>query len=337
MFEFHPIAVMANPLNMRRVDNLVSIMNVKRIDVTGELALFHASDNLLSGYESKINFSLGAAFARNGKSIIVLRSVDSMGRSNIVVTHEDEADMARGTLGATRYVVTEYGVANLFGKSIRERVLSMIDIAHPDHRESLLEKAKNAGFAYKDQIYVRENAINYPERLEVFKSFGPDLDIQFRPIKPSDEDMMRELFYQFSDEAKYLRYFSKIDAMPHGNMQRYVNIDYDRTLSIVGLSGSGRAQKIIAEARYSYIEFEGSYEAAFIVSEEFQGLGIGSFMLDYLIKIAKTRGIEHLGANVLYENSKMIKVMKRASVKPQITVEEGVLNFEFNLKNGSGN
>ena len=336
MFEFHPIAVLANPLNIRRVDNLVSIMNVKRIDVTGELALFPAGDNLLSGYESKINFSLGAAFAKNGRSMIVLKSVNSSGGSNIVVTHEDEADLARGTLGATRYVITEYGVANLFGKSIRERVMSMIEIAHPDHREALLEKAKSMGYAYRDQIYIRDNSVNYPEGLEVFKSFGPDLDVKFRPIRPSDEDMMRELFYQFSEEAKYLRYFSKIDAMPHGNMQRYVNIDYDKTLSIVGVLETGRTQKIIAEARYSYIEFEDSFEAAFIVSDEYKGRGIASFLLDYLIKIAKSRGIEHLSANVLYENSRMIKVMKRASVKPNILVEEGVLNFEFNLNGGSG-
>jgi acyl-CoA hydrolase len=113
VFEFYPIAILANPMNIRRVNNLVSIMNVKRIDVTGELAIFHSGDNLLSGYESKLNFSVGAAFARNGKAIIALNSVDRDGRSNIVVTHEDEADMARGTLGITRHVVTEYGVANL--------------------------------------------------------------------------------------------------------------------------------------------------------------------------------------------------------------------------------
>ena len=331
MFEFHPIAVLANPLNIRRVDNLVSIMNVKRIDVTGELALFHISDNLLSGYESKINFSLGAAFARNGRSIIVLKSVNREGESNIVVTHEDEADMARGTLGATRYVVTEYGVANLFGKSIRERVLAMIDIAHPDHREELLEKAKKMGYAYRDQIFSRDNSVNYPESLEIVKSFKQDLDLKIRPIKPSDEDKMRELFYQFSDEAKYLRYFSKVSSMPHKNMQRYVNIDYDKTLSIVGVLETGNIQKIIAEARYSYFEPDNTYELAFIVNEEYQGRGIAGFLLEYLIRIAKERCIKHMSASVLYENSKMIKVFKRGTVKPEVSVDEGVIVFKYNL------
>ncbi|PKL15573.1 MAG: GNAT family N-acetyltransferase [Spirochaetae bacterium HGW-Spirochaetae-5] len=331
VFEFHPIAVLANPLNIRRVNNLVSIMNVKRIDVTGELIIFYSGDNLLSGYESKLNFSVGAAFAKNGKSIIVLNSIDRDGRSNIVVTHEEEADMARGTLGVTRYVVTEYGVANLFGRSIRERVLAMIDIAHPDHREELLDKAKKMGYAYRDQIFSRDNSLNYPESLETVKSFKQGLDLKIRPIKPSDEDMMRELFYQFSDEAKYLRYFSKVSSMPHKNMQRYANIDYDKTLSIVGVLEMGSTQKIIAEARYSYYEIDDTYELAFIVSEEYQGRGIAGFLLEYLLNIAKERGIKHLCASVLYENSKMIKVFKRGTVKPEINVEEGVIVFRYNL------
>ncbi len=331
VFEFHSIAVLANPLNIRKVNNLVSIMNIKRIDVTGELIIFYSGDNLLSGYESKLNFSVGAAFSKNGKSIIVLNSVDRDGNSNIVVTHEEEADMARGTLGVTRYVVTEYGVANLFGKSIRERVLSMIDIAHPNHRESLLEKAKKIGYAYKDQIFSRENSENYPESLEIVKSFKPDLDLKIRPIKPSDEDKMRELFYQFSDEAKYLRYFSKVSSMPHKNMQKYVNIDYDKTLSIVGVLETGNIQKIIAEARYSYYENDDTYEMAFIVDEEYQGRGIAGFLFEYLQNIAKVRGIKQICASVLYENSRMIKVFKGGSVKPEINVEEGVIIFRYNL------
>lgn len=331
LFEFYPIAILANPMNIRRVDKLVSIMNVKRIDVSGESIVFHSGDNLLSGYESKLNFSVGAAFARRGRSIVVLNSVDQEGKSNIVIKHNHEADMARATLGVTRYVVTEYGVANLFGKSIRERVISMIEIAHPDHREALLEEAKKLGFVYKDQIYSADHSSNYPEDVEITKTFKGNLDIKIRPIKPSDEDKMRDLFYLFSDEAKYLRYYSRISAMPHKNMQRYVAVDYDKTLSIVGVVEKGRTQKIIAEARYAYYESDGSYEMAFIVDEEYQGRGIATFLMEYLIEIARKRGIKTLSASVLYENSKMIKVFKNASVKPEVIVEEGVLVFKFNL------
>lgn len=330
LFEFYPIAILANPLNIRRVNNLISIMNVKKIDVTGESIIFHSGDNLLSGYESKLNFSVGAAFAKRGRSVIVLNSIDQEGKSNIVIKHDHEAGMARATLGATRYVVTEYGVANLFGRSIRERVMAMIEIAHPDHREALLEEAKGIGFAYKDQIYRKEHSINYPKDLEIVKTMG-DVDIKFRPIKVSDEDMMRELFYLFSDEAIYLRYFARIHSMPHKNMQRYVAVDYEKTLSIVGIVETGRTQKIIAEARYALFEQNKSYEMAFIVDERWQGRGIATFLVEYLIKIARDRGIKALCASVLYENSKMIKVFKKASIKPEVTAEEGVLIFRYHL------
>lgn len=331
IFEFQPITGLANPLNILKINNLVSILNVRRIDVTGELIIFYSADNLLSGYESKLNFFMGAAFSKNGKSVIVLNSVDKEGKSNIVVTHENEENMARGILGIARYVVTEYGIANLFGRSIRERVLEMIGIAHPDHREELLEKAKKIGYAYSDQIFSMENSVNYPVNFETAKVFGNSLDVRIRPIKPSDEDMMRSLFYQFSDEAKYLRYFSRVSSMPHRNMQRYVNIDYDKTLSIVVVLETGSIQKIIAEARYSYYEAENSYELAFIVNELYQGKGIAGFLLEYLIEIAGERGIKSLCARVFFENSKMIKVLKNSRIRPAITIDDSIISFRYNL------
>ena len=142
-----------------------------------------------------------------------------------------------------------------------------------------------------------------------------------------------QLFYLFSDEAIYLRYFSRVNSMPHKNMQRYVAIDYEKTLSIVGVIETGRTQKIIAEARYAYFEHDGSYEMAFIVNEAWQGKGIATFLMEYLIKIAKDRGIKTLCASVLYENSKMIKVFKKASIKPEVAIDEGVLIFRYHLHN----
>ena len=158
VFEFYPLARLINPFVVQRIPRLCSIMNVKRIDVTGESVIFHSGDNLLSGYESKLNFAIGAAFSKGGRAIVALQSVDPQGASNIVITHEEDSERVRATLGTARYVVTEFGVANLFGRSIRERVLAMIDIAHPSHRENLLKLAKMYGYVFPDQIYVCADA-----------------------------------------------------------------------------------------------------------------------------------------------------------------------------------
>jgi acyl-CoA hydrolase len=336
VFEFHPIAILANPFVIRRVHRLTSIMNVKKIDVTGEAVIFHSGDNLLSGYESKLNFAVGATFSKKGKAIVALRSTDQDGNSNIVISHDEkDASRVRSTLGVTRYVVTEFGVANLFGKSIRERLLAMIDIAHPDHREELLRQAKEKGYAYPDQIYLSQFAGNYPFELETRKLFKDGLEVKFRAIKASDEDMMRRLFYQFSDEAKYFRYFVKKSVMLHREMQKYVNTDYDKIISIVAIVEKGRTERIIAEARYAYDSHDDSYETAFIVDEQFQGQGIGTFLLNYLIRIAQERHIRQLKAFILPQNKTMIRVFDKCCIAPESGFEDGIAVKRINLENNA--
>lgn len=331
VFEFHPLARMVNPFAIQRIPKLTSIMNVKKIDMSGESVIFHSGDNLLSGYEGKLNFAIGAAFSRGGKAIVALQSVDQADRSNIVLHHEEETERVRATLGTARYVVTEYGVANLFGKSIRERVLAMIEIAHPRHREDLLAQAKRSGYVYPDQIYVSSHAANYPVELETVKTFRDNLEVKLRPIKPSDEDMMRRLFYDFSDESKFFRYFAKVSIMPHREMQKYVNIDYDRIVSVVAVLPRDRIDTIIAEARYAYDATEDTYETAFIVDERYQNRGISTFLLDYLIKIARERGITTLAGSVLPQNEKMLRVFQKACVKPTTQFQDGIIRIRFDL------
>ena len=185
---------------------------------------------------------------------------------------------------------------------------------------------------YKDQIYAFKDAANYPMELETMKTFKDGLEVRFRPIKASDEDMMRRLFYQFSDESKYLRYFARVPTMPHQEMQKYVNIDYRSTLSIVGVITQNRSEEIIAEARYSYYPKEKTYELAFIVDEEYQGKGISTFMAEYLVKIARERGLTTLCANVLPENKKMLQVFNKVSAEHSSKFSDGVVSVKFNLK-----
>ncbi len=195
LFGFYPITKLATPLLIRRIPKLISIMNVEKIDVTAARVLVYSGDDLLSGYESKFNFAAATAFSGTGKVIFALKSVDQNGESNIVISHNKNPERVRSTLSAARYVVTEYGVASLFGKSIRERVISLIEVAHPDHREALFTQAKERGYIYPDQIY-RSIAANYPAHLGTVKTFKDGLELIIRPIKASDEDMMRRLFYK---------------------------------------------------------------------------------------------------------------------------------------------
>jgi acyl-CoA hydrolase/GNAT superfamily N-acetyltransferase len=330
-FEFIPMMRLSYQSNLAHFRKLVNVMNVKRTDLSAESIVFNTGDNVLSGYERKLTYAIYAGSSRGGKAIVALRSVDKGGNSNIVLTHTEDPDLVRSTLGVNQYVVTEYGVANIFGKSIRERALALIDISHPVHRKKLFEEAKAAGYLYPDQIYNLDSANDYPYHLETVKSFSNRLEIKFRPIKSSDEDMMRRLFYQFSDDQKYYRYFSRIRAMPHREMQKYVNIDHKNVVALVGVVWEGDAETIVAEARYAYEPSDDAYEMAFIVAEPYQGKGIASFLFNYLLQIAKSQGIEKIQVVFLSENMRMEKMLRHSDITPEINRDYEEVRYLFRL------
>ena len=329
-FSFIPLLRASYQAALPKIPRLVSVINAQSVDITGNAVILNPSDYFLPGFEGKLNFAIASTMSRNGKSIVTVRSLNREGKSNIVIAHKNSEQM-RSTLGTTRYVVTEYGVANLAGKSIRERVLAMVDIAHPDHRDDLIKQAKAMDLIYKDQVYVTEFATDYPFALETVKTFANNQEVKFRPIKPSDEDMMRRLFYGFSDESKYMRYLTPVRIMPHATMQPYVQIDYHAVLSIVGTIQHKGGERIIAEARYALDDERDQYEVAFIVDEEFQGMGIATFMFNYLINIARERGIKTFYAMMMPQNRAMARVFESSQVKPEIAESDEEVEFIFQL------
>ena len=331
MFDIRSLLYSRNQRTMQNISKLVSVLNAEKIDISGDSVLVPTSELQLAGFDGKLNFATAATNSRDGKSIVVLKSTDRKGESNIVIRHKTENEYIRSTLVTTRFVITEFGVANMFGKSIRERALNLIEIAHPKFRKALIEEARKAGVIYPDQIFVIENVLNYPHDLQNTALFKGGLDVTFRPIKPSDEDMMRRLFYQFSKEAKFMRYFSVVRSMPHARMQPYVNIDYDNTLSIVGIIRERGIERIIAEGRYARHPTDNTYEMAFVVDEEFQGRGIASYLLDNLLSIAEKRNIQQLTACVLPDNEAMICVFNRARIEPDINRSVEDIDFVYNL------
>ncbi len=327
-----PLLYSRRQIEIQNIRQLCSVMNVKKIDASGDSVAIYSADLQVAGFDAKLNFAEAATHSREGKSIVVLPSLDQQGSSNIVIQHNRNKEHVRSTLGTTSYVVTEYGIANIFGKSIRERTLALIEIAHPRHRRPLFEEAKKQGYLQPEQINIPENTINYPHELETEQIFKNYLKVFFRPIKPSDEDMMRRLLYQFTEEARYRRFFSPFRVITHRKMQPYVNIDYHYTLSIVGVVQKRGMEKIIAEARYAYDEDMDHYEMAFVVDQEYHGLGIASFLREYLISTALNRNINKLAAFVLPENQPMIAVLEKASIRPVVHKRTGEWEFHFNLE-----
>jgi RimJ/RimL family protein N-acetyltransferase len=177
---------------------------------------------------------------------------------------------------------------------------------------------------YADQLFLADSAKLYPAEVATRHTFDESLEIRFRAIRPSDEEEMRRLFYRFSPEAIRFRYFAPIREMPHDRMQEYVNIDYERTLSVVGLDEAAAPGRIIAEGRFMREPDRPSAEIAFLVDEDYQGRGIASFLYRMLARLARDRGIRRFTAAILSTNRKMLAVIERGPFPVAAELSEGV-------------
>jgi RimJ/RimL family protein N-acetyltransferase len=228
-------------------------------------------------------------------------------------------------------VATEYGIANLSSKTLRERAQALIDIAHPDDRSHLVERAKAERILYADQIFLAACAAVDPQSLDEKAIFKNGTAVRFRSIRPSDEEQMRRLFYRFSEESVYYRYFSPIHAMPHEKMQVYVNADCSTTLSIVGITGIAGRERIIAEARYVRDRLKSEAEVAFVVDDAYHGLGIATYLFKKLVTLARQNGIHTLTANVLTTNRAMMTVFERGAIPIDAKLMDGVYVLSMHL------
>lgn len=139
IFEFHPTAYTNDPLLIARNDNMVAINSALQVDLTGQVCSDSLGTYFYSGIGGQVDFLRGAAHSKGGKPIIALPSTAKNGTiSRIACTLEPGAGVVTSR-GLVRYVVTEYGVAYLHGKTIRERAKSLIEIAHPKFRDELYE------------------------------------------------------------------------------------------------------------------------------------------------------------------------------------------------------
>jgi GNAT superfamily N-acetyltransferase len=111
--------------------------------------------------------------------------------------------------------------------------------------------------------------------------------------------------------------------MPHAKMQQYVNVDCNRICSIVALAGPPESERIIAEARFVKDRTRPYGDVAFVVDEEYQGIGIASYMLEMLIRLAKERGLQGFIADVLASNNSMLKVFVKSGLPVKANLSSG--------------
>ena len=323
LVEFQGLEQVFDPTQIGRNPNFVVVDQARKVDLLGRMAIPAGKGDIISGPGQAADLFTGAEISRGGRTVIGLPSRNPKGDPNIVGMLRNLRNQfhMRESIDA---VVTEYGIANLKWRTIRERAQALIDIAHPDDRQKLVEQAKEKRILFSDQIFLSESAHLYPMEIATEHIFQGGLKVRFRAIKPSDEEAMRRLFYRFSNTTVYRRFLFPISTMPHDKIQEYVNVDYSRVMSLVALAGEPDQEAIIAEARFVKDDQSAFGEVAFIVDEKYQGRGIATYLYKMLIRLAKERGLKGFTAEVLHANKEMMKVFENGDLAIDARLENGL-------------
>jgi len=331
-FEFHPSEYVNDPQTIRRHDKMIGINVGLEVDLTGQVCSDSLGYQFYSGIGGQVDFIRGSARSKGGKAIITMPATAKNGTVSRIVPHLTEGSGVVTTRGDVHYVVTEYGIAYLHGKSIRERVLALINIAHPKFRTELLQAAKAQNYIYADQIELDEEKISYPEELERRDILKDGTEIFFRPVKPTDEATLSEMLYSLSQSSVQTRYMSQTISFPHRNVQQLTNIDYRQDVSIVGTVGGASDDQIVAIAQYYLDPKSQTAELAFLVQDEWQQKGLGTFLLAYLTQIARQRGVKRFYAKVLPTNKSVLAVFHSSGYEVKTEFDGEVYSVTYDLR-----
>ncbi len=324
MFEFHPVDYTNDPFVIARNDRMVSINSALEVDLTGQVCADSFGYKFYSGIGGQLDFVRGAARSRDGKPVIVLKSTrDDEKYSRIVPVLSEGAGVVTSR-GDVHYIVTEWGTAYLHGKSIRERALALISIAHPKFRTELFQQAKDQHYIYADQPEVALLKARYPEEYEATVQVGDDLELFVRPIRPTDEPKMRDLFYSFSKNTVFYRFFSFLTAMPHEKLKKFVNVDYEDEMALVAAIKKGGEEDIIGSTRYYVDKSTGLAEFAIEIRDDFQNRGVGTAMFNQLIRVARSKGIKGFVGYVLDSNTRAYRLMTKSGYPIETKWDDGM-------------
>ena len=311
--DFHPSDYVNDPFIIAQHNRMVSMNVARAMDITGQVAAEASPRTLYAGVSGIPDFVRGARRSPGGKSILMLLSTSESGKiSNIVPMLKDRAVVVPRE--DVQFVVTEYGVVNLFGKSLQERAVAMIQIAHPDFREELFEAAKELGMIGRQRTLGEAVRGVYPVRLEETVVVDGE-QITIRPSKPVDERRIQEHFYGLDKSDIFSRFFHDKTSFSHSDVDNVSKTDYQKDLTLVAVVGEFGFGRVIAVGECMLLLNSNMAEVAFSVNRKYQGKGLSKLILGKLADAARENGISGLLAYTSPSNQGMIRLFKTLPYK----------------------
>lgn len=308
-FEFHQTEYVNSPRIIAKNAKMCSINSAIQVDLTGQVCADSIGHRLFSGIGGQVDFIRGAAMSPGGKPIIALPATARDGQVSRICANLEAGAGVVTSRGDVHYVVTEYGVAYLHGKTIRERAMALIEIAHPDFRAELREQALERRYVPVDWELPTESQ-RYPYDMEEMHEFkgGP---LFVRPLRSSDYDRLMAFFYSHRPETVFGRYHYLKKHLHQDEAIRLCTLDYSKKFALAVFGEEGRGEQIVGVGRYELNDKTQLAETALVVHEDHRRRGIGRYLLERLQEYAEKNGILGFYAEFGPRNQEAIRVHKR--------------------------
>lgn len=331
LFAFLPIEQVCDPEAAAANARMVSITQAFALDLTGQVCVDQFESEFYGGVSAQPAFIRAAARSPGGKPIVCLTSTTDDGASRIKPLLEtgDGVGIARSDV---HYVVTEYGIAYLFGKSIRERALALIEVAHPDHREALLAEAKKLGYVPAQQYLASRAAYAVHEESRVQLRNGSS--VLLRPAHAADAGGLQTLFHRLSPDDVYSRFFGRLRSLSFQGLQKLCNVNSQTEAAFLAVSGPRENETVVGSACYFLNPTTNLAEIAFMVSPDWQGLGLGKALQTRLQDYAVARGVRGFVAEILPHNAPMLGLARSAAGQVTTTRDEDAVRVTVLFGNG---
>jgi acyl-CoA hydrolase/GNAT superfamily N-acetyltransferase len=330
--EFYPAAYVNKPSNIAKNDNMISVNSALQVDLSGQVVADSIGSDFYSGIGGQVDFVTGSSKSKNGKPIIALPSTAKNGSVSRIVAHLDKGAGVVTSRGNVHYVVTEFGIASLKGKSIRERALELIRVAHPKFREALLQEIRQDLWVPNYQKQFPTDVAEFGE-VQIKPVYVDTEQFYLRPLNPSDERRLQEFFYSHTKETIRMRYNYDPGPMTRQKSCDLVSVDQCKDIALTIVRQEGSRTRIEAVGRYYLYEQQNACEVAFVTRETNQGKGMAKRLLHEMIEIAHSRKIKSMFALVKKNNKAMISVFESFGFIRSPGEEIGEIELTFNLDN----
>ena len=324
LFSFHPIEQICKPEVIAGQNRMVSITQAFAVDLTGSVCVDQYEGRFYGGVATQPDFMRGAARSKGGKPIICLRSTtddSEISRIRPLLQTGEGTAIPRSDV---HYVITENGIAYLYGKSIRQRALALIEIAHPDHRPWLLEEAKRLG--YLPAQAKLSSAESYRIAEERITKVRDGREVMIRPARLSDAQALRDLIHHMHEDDVYTRFFRRLKSLSFNEAQRLCNTNYSTEVAFMAVAGPREEEEVVASGCYFVNPTSNLAEVGYMVGKEWQGTGLGKILQERLKEFALKSGIRGFEAEILKENARMIGLAKEATNNVSVRDDEDCLH-----------